>query len=75
LNLPKKRKEVFFVSNFSNKFYNKICRIVRNERGQGMVEYGLLTALIAVALIVAVVSMRDEITATFTAIQQGLLNR
>jgi pilus assembly protein Flp/PilA len=60
---------------FLSKPYSKIRRIVRNERGQGMVEYGLLTALIAVALIVAVVSMRDEITATFTAIQQGLLNR
>jgi pilus assembly protein Flp/PilA len=60
---------------FLIKPYNKIRRIIRNERGQGMVEYGLLTALIAVALIVAVVSMRDEITATFTAIQQGLLSR
>ena len=44
---------------------NLIKRLARDEQAGTAVEYGLITAVIAVALIVALVAFRDEISAMF----------
>lgn len=43
-----------------------------SEQGQNAVEYGLVTALIAVALIGALVAFRTEITGMFTRLQTAI---
>ncbi len=42
-----------------------IKNFLKDESGQGMVEYALIIALIAVALIAAVVALRGKIAAVF----------
>jgi Flp pilus assembly pilin Flp len=42
-----------------------IKRLARDEEAGTAVEYGLITAVIAIALIVALVAFRDEISAMF----------
>lgn len=46
----------------------KILLNLHNKRGQGMVEYGLLVMLIAIALIGAVVLFRQEALSLFESI-------
>lgn len=50
-------------------------KIVKDERGQGMAEYGLLIALIAVVCLVVLgvlgTSIRDKFTAVKDAIQNA----
>lgn len=53
------------MKNFMNWF-------TEEESGQGMVEYGLIIALIAVVLIVALQAMQGGIRNTFNAITQAL---
>lgn len=43
-----------------------MLNILRDENGQGMVEYGLILGLIAVAAIVALVALGPKITGIFT---------
>lgn len=45
--------------------YQLLAALWQDESGQDMAEYGLLLALIAVALVVAVVAFRDAIIGTF----------
>ncbi len=42
-----------------------IKRLARDEEAGTAVEYGLITAVIAIALIVALVAFRDEIASMF----------
>ena len=44
----------------------------KNEEGQGMVEYGLIIALIAVVLIVALGLVGGSLNATFSSIKNSL---
>lgn len=53
------------MKNFMNWF-------TEEESGQGMVEYGLIIALIAVVLIVALQAMQGGIQNTFQRITQAL---
>lgn len=53
------------MKNFMNWF-------TEEESGQGMVEYGLIIALVAVALIAALGLMQGGITQTFTRITRAL---
>jgi len=46
-----------------------------DESGQGLVEYGLILALVAVFVIGALVLMRDQIVALFNEIANTLQNR
>ena len=46
--------------------------LLKDERGQGMVEYALVAALVAVGAIATVTSMRTALINTFTRIQTGL---
>lgn len=54
---------------------NKLWKAFLNEEsGQGMVEYGLIVAIVSVALIVILGTMRDELRNVFTRVQQELDN-
>jgi pilus assembly protein Flp/PilA len=45
---------------------------LRRQEGQGLVEYALIIALIAVLLIVAMIALKDQISTTFSSIKGGL---
>ena len=47
-------------------------RFLKEESGQGMVEYGLIIALVAVVLIVALVAMNGGLTTIFGRITTAL---
>jgi pilus assembly protein Flp/PilA len=49
-------------------------RFVQDESGATAIEYGLIAALIAVALIAALNLVGDSLTATFTSISTELTN-
>ena len=44
----------------------------RDERGQGLTEYALIIAVIAVAVLVALFFLRDQITNVFSNIGNNL---
>jgi len=44
----------------------------QDEKGQGMVEYGLIIALVAIGVIVVLGLMRDELKNTFQNIVNSL---
>lgn len=44
---------------------NLIMRLWKDEEGQGMVEYGLIIALVSIVAIAALVLVGDEIKAVF----------
>ena len=45
---------------------------VRDDDGQGLVEYALIIAVIAIAVIVAMVFLRDQISNIFSNIGNNL---
>ncbi len=47
------------------KFIGKMKALVKDEEGAAAVEYGILVALIAVAIVVAVTAVGDQLTALF----------
>jgi pilus assembly protein Flp/PilA len=49
-------------------------RLVREEEGQGMVEYGLILALIVVAVIVAFTNLGQAIKGKVEAVWQAINN-
>lgn len=49
-----------------------IKSLIREEKGQGLVEYALIIALIAVVLILSLRDVRIAIANVFTRIQTGL---
>lgn len=49
-----------------------VLAMIRNEKGQGMVEYALIIALIAVALILGLQNLEGGISGTFTKIVNAL---
>lgn len=53
---------------------NTVGKAPRREDGQGLVEYALIIALIAVVVIVAIVALRGQITAIFDHISSCLGN-
>ena len=44
---------------------NLVNRIIKEENGQGMTEYGMVLGFIAVAAIAVMVTFKDQITALF----------
>lgn len=46
----------------------------KKEEGVTMIEYGLLAALIAVALIVTIILVKNALEGTFTDVSNGLNN-
>ncbi len=45
---------------------------LKSERGQGLVEYALIIALVAILLIAALTLLQGQISATFSTISQAL---
>lgn len=43
----------------------RVREVLRREEGQGMVEYGLIIALVAVVLVGALTLLKDDIAAVF----------
>ena len=50
----------------------ELRRFVHDESGQGLVEYALIIAVIAVAVIVAMIFLRDQLTNIFSTVGNNL---
>lgn len=55
-----------------SKFRNYVLSILKQEKGQGMVEYALIIGLVAVVVIAVLVLMGPAISAKFQAIIDAL---
>lgn len=53
---------------------NLVVRFAKCESGATAIEYGLIAALIGVAIITAVTSTGTEISSTFNKVTNGLKN-
>ncbi len=49
-----------------------LAEFMRDERGQGMTEYGLIIALVAVLLIGSLVALKGTIASIFDSVTAGL---
>jgi pilus assembly protein Flp/PilA len=47
-------------------------RLLREEEGQGMVEYGLIIALVAIVVIVVLTTMGNKLKSTFQGVSDSL---
>ncbi|MCX7745534.1 MAG: Flp family type IVb pilin [Clostridia bacterium] len=47
-------------------------KLMKNEKGQGMVEYGLIISLIAVAVIAALVVLGPKIATLFNTVANNI---
>lgn len=54
------------------KFLDRLNRVLRREEGVTAIEYGLLAALIALAIIMAVFAVGQGLNTTFTNVATGL---
>ena len=54
------------------KMFTMMQAVLQNRKGQGMVEYGLILALIAVVVIGTLTNMGTDIVALFTKASVGL---
>lgn len=55
------------------KFYNKACLFIKDDnKGQSLVEYGLIIALIAVVAVAILTQLGGGITKTFQKIMDAL---
>jgi pilus assembly protein Flp/PilA len=52
--------------------YAKILTLLRDERGATAIEYGLIAALISVAIITAVTLVGTNLTTTFQSVASAL---
>ena len=50
----------------------ELRRLTHDEAGQGLVEYALIIAVIAVAVIVAMIFLRDQLTNIFSTVGNNL---
>ncbi len=53
-------------------FKGLVDRIIREEDGQGMIEYALIAALISIAAITVIMTFGDDLIAIFTDVKTGL---
>jgi pilus assembly protein Flp/PilA len=49
-----------------------LVALVRRDEGQGLVEYALIIAIIAIAVIVAMIFLRDQLSNIFSNIGNNL---
>ena len=54
------------------KKWMKIRNYLKSERGQGMVEYGLIIALVAVVVIAALIFLGPKIAEIFTGVTDAI---
>lgn len=50
----------------------KLLEFLKDERGQGMVEYGLVITLVALAAILAVALLGNHVLGNYSEISNGL---
>lgn len=50
----------------------KIMRLLKDEEGQGMVEYGLIIGLVSIVAILALTTMGPQISALFNRVTTAL---
>lgn len=55
-----------------NQFFAQVSRFIRDEEGAAAVEYGLLAALIAVVVVLAVSSVGNRVCETFRTVATRL---
>ena len=60
-----------FITSSSNWLLAKWL-LLKREEGQGLVEYGLIIALVAIVLIAALTALNGGLTNTFTTITKSL---
>jgi pilus assembly protein Flp/PilA len=53
-------------------FLKKVLSVLKNEKGQGMVEYGLIIALVSIAVIVAITALGGNLNNIFNTINNTL---
>ncbi|MEC5423991.1 Flp family type IVb pilin [Virgibacillus sp. C22-A2] len=53
---------------------NHLSRLVREEEGQAMTEYGLLVGLISIAVIAVLALIGPELVKIFTTVKDELTN-
>ena len=51
---------------------NLVMRFVKDEEGATAIEYGLIAALVALAIITALTQLGTDLGATFTNVSNGL---
>ena len=49
-----------------------VSQFIRDDSGQGLVEYALIIAVIGIAVIVAMIFLRDQITNIFSNVGNNL---
>lgn len=54
---------------------DKWSRLITDERGQGMTEYGLVMGGVAVVVVVIILALRSEITLLFQGRLDDIVNR
>lgn len=53
-------------------FFSAVQAFVADEDGVTAIEYGLIAALVGVAMVAAATTLGEEINATFTAVHEAL---
>ena len=66
----RQKKNVFKVKEI--KKMKKLTMILKDESGQGMVEYGLILGLVAVAAIAALLLLGPKISTLFSTAEQAI---
>jgi pilus assembly protein Flp/PilA len=56
----------------NNKMFNMINAVLQNKKGQGMVEYGLILALVAVVGMAGLVLLGPQVLAQFNTVAGAL---
>jgi pilus assembly protein Flp/PilA len=57
---------------FIRGLFRRVCRRVRSEQGQGMVEYALILVLIAVVVIVLLIILGNQVANVFCNISGAI---
>ena len=63
------------MSNHLKNFYKKSKLVLKNEDGQGLVEYALILVLIAIVVMAAVTSIGTTTNSAFIRVNSGLTSR
>lgn len=52
----------------------RVCQYLKDQKGQGLVEYALILVLVSIVAIVALGGVGDQVVAVFNNITNGLKN-